>query len=226
VEELEAKELGKESQEVFPMYSIDMAGLDRAELYKLLTGGVLPRPIAWVSTLSRDGQVNLAPFSFYTVASTDPPTLCISIAPDQREGAARRGVKDTLANIEATGEYVVHLATDDLTDKVLATGNNLPAEVDEFELTGLTKAPSRHVRPYRIAESPVQMECRHRQTLPIGTDRLVLGEVLCVHIAEGIYDGDTIDVERLNPLSDFAAGHLHRRGEVFRPQPADRALQA
>ena len=130
---------------------------------RVLTGVVVPRPIALVSTKSTDGIVNLAPFSFFNAVSYDPPTIIFSSS--RRVGDK---AKDTLANIEATGEFVIAVVVDEIAEAMNRTAAEYPAEVNEFEIAGLTEAPSDLVAPPRVAESPVNMECRLVQVVPIG----------------------------------------------------------
>lgn len=138
-------------------------------MYPLLNSAVVPRPIAWVSSLAQDGTVNLAPHSYFTVASVDPPVVSFTSI----------GRKDSQRNIEATGEFVVNLVTEGLADACNLTGTDFPPEVDEFAAVGLEKAPSRLVRPPRVAGSPVALECRLVHTWCAGgTSTVIFGEVV------------------------------------------------
>lgn len=164
---------------------------------------VVPRPIGWISTTSVRGIDNLAPFSQFQNVSYDPPTilLCANQTPDGRR-------KDTVVNIESTGEFVWNMATFALREAMNITATDLPHEVDEFERAGLAKAPSTRVRPPRVADSPVQFECRLLQTVripgntPVGTVDVIFGRVVAVHIADGALDGSgRLDITRLRPLA-------------------------
>lgn len=158
----------------------DFAELKTQDRYKLLVSCVVPRPIAWVVTQSEDGALNAAPYSFFNVFAPDPPIVCIGI------GGRRAGdVKDTGANIRTTGEFTVCLVNQATAQAMNVTAIDFGPEVDELAEAGLTPVPSTRVRPPRIAESPVALECRRFTTLEIANDRaLVLGEVVAMHIAD------------------------------------------
>ena len=158
----------------------DLATLPDRDRYKLLVACVVPRPIAWVVTLSAEGGLNAAPYSFFNAMSSDPPVVAIGI------GTRPSGdLKDTGANIRETHQFVVNLVNADNADAMNQTAYDHAPGVDEIERAGLTTVPSTHVRPPRIAESPVAMECEHVQTIDIGPDRaIVLGRVLAMHIAD------------------------------------------
>jgi flavin reductase (DIM6/NTAB) family NADH-FMN oxidoreductase RutF len=164
---------------------------------------VVPRPIGWISTLSRDGVANLAPFSQFQNLTFNPPY--IMIISGQKISGER---KDTIENAERTGEFVWNMATYALREAVNISAQELPSSVDEFELAGLTKAPSRLVKPPRVAESPIQFECEYYQTirLPLGGAKravdLLIGRVVGIHIAkEAIADDGKIDVVNIRPLA-------------------------
>lgn len=171
------------------------------EPYKLLVGSVVPRAIAWVSTRSPDGVANIAPYSFFTVASASPPTLCVSIGPSTRPAEP---VKDTLANLRATGECTVNIARVDLLDAVNTTASTLPAAADEFAVAGLTEEPATLVGAPRIAEAPIAMECRLDRVVEVGTNALVLLRVLLWRFEDGLRDGTYVSMERLRPLGRLA----------------------
>ncbi|AQA06195.1 hypothetical protein BVC93_06635 [Mycobacterium sp. MS1601] len=179
---------------------MDITALDPALAYKVLVGAVQPRPIAWVSTAAPDGTANLAPFSFFTVASREPATVLVSIGPK-----ADGGVKDTLANVRATGDFVVNIASFDHHLAVSTSAATVAPEIDEFELAELTRVDSDVVRAPRVAEARLSIECRLFEEHQIGTDTVVYGTVLRVHAAEGVLD-DTLRVDNdvLNPLGRLA----------------------
>ena len=169
---------------------------------RVLTGVVVPRPIALVSTVSPEGVVNLAPFSFFNAIAYDPPTLVLGIS-----RSAGWKAKDTLANIEATGEFVVNVVVDEIAAAMNATAAEYPADVDEFEVSGLTAIPSDVVRPPGVAESPVNMECRLNQVIAIGDEAahaLVIGEIALMRIRDDIISGHRIDHSRLKPVGRLA----------------------
>jgi flavin reductase (DIM6/NTAB) family NADH-FMN oxidoreductase RutF len=192
---------------------------------RVLTGVVVPRPIAFVSTISASGLVNLSPFSFFNAVAYDPPTLVFSCSkyaagwPDKK--------KDTLANIEETGEFVVNVVVDDIAEAMNQTAAEYPTEVNEFEVAGLTAAPSDLVRPPRVAESPVNMECRLVQVVPIGEGRhqhgLVIGEIVLLHIRDDIISGHRINHQKLRPTGRLAGNMYCHTGDVFElPRPVYR----
>jgi len=187
-------------------------------IYKLLIGCVVPRPIAWVSSLSDDAVPNVAPFSFFMAVCNNPPTLAFSSG--RREG----GKKDTIRNIEHTQDFVVNLVDDALAEQMNLTSGEYPPEVDEFALTGLTAAPGVKVQAPRVAESPISMECRVVQILPVGhgPHSLVLGEIVYFHIRDDLYNPATgrIDMHRLQPVGRLAGNlytHVHDIFEMKRP---------
>ncbi|MFG6149356.1 flavin reductase family protein [Halobacillus sp. B23F22_1] len=181
----------------------DPAEHETNQVYKLLSGSVVPRPIAWVSTQSPDGVMNIAPYSFFTVASRKPPMLCISVGPGVGE---RKGtVKDTLENIRSTGEFVINISSTPLGNEVQKTSENFPSEVDEFAEAGLTPASSEKVKPMRIKEAPIQMECKLEQIVKLGSDHLVIGEMVMYHIQDDYYEDDyKVNLDKLRPLGRLA----------------------
>ncbi|WP_371017965.1 flavin reductase family protein [Pseudalkalibacillus sp. JSM 102089] len=187
--------------------------LKTKDIYKLLTGSVVPRPIAWVSTVSEDGVHNLAPFSFFTVASIRPTILAISIGPGTGE---RQGTeKDTLANIRSQQEFVINVVSSSLGNEMQKSAENVPAEVDEFEHAGLTPIDSKTVQPKRVKEAAIHMECKLHQIIPLGSNALVLGEMTHYHIQDDTYLGDyKVDLEKLSPLGRLA-GNYSESKEFF-----------
>jgi flavin reductase (DIM6/NTAB) family NADH-FMN oxidoreductase RutF len=155
--------LGPRQAEKDAIMIIDPSELDLQSCYKLLIGSVVPRPIAWTSTMSREGTYNLAPFSFFTVASRNPPMLCISVGP-RPDGDVE---KDTLSNVEETGEFVVNIVSLSLSNTMHESSKNHPSEADEFEKAGLTPAPCEVVRVPRVEEAGVSMECILDRVLPL-----------------------------------------------------------
>ncbi len=181
---------------------------------RVLTGVIVPRPIAFVSSTSSDGAVNLAPFSFFNAVSSSPPTVVIGISrnADWKE-------KDTLVNIETTREFVVNVVVDDIAEAMNRTAAEYPADVDEFEIAGLTQAPSKRVKPPRVAESPVSLECRLNQVVQIGSGKsesgLVIGDIVLVHIRDDIINGHRIDHHRLRPTGRLAGNMYCHTQDVF-----------
>jgi flavin reductase (DIM6/NTAB) family NADH-FMN oxidoreductase RutF len=188
----------------------DPKELTEKDVYKLLIGSVVPRPIAWVSTISTEGVVNLAPFSFFNVASRNPPMLCISIGPGvgEREGAE----KDTLVNIRNQKEFVINVVPSSLGNEMQKTSENLPSDVDEFEAAGLTTLESTVVKPKRVKEAPIQMECQLEQVIQLGSDHLVIGRMVRYHINDDYYLGNyKVDLEKLQPLGRLAGNYSESR---------------
>ncbi len=173
---------------------IDVANTPVVEVYQALVGIVTPRPIAWVTTVDAAGRVNLAPFSFFNAFGANPPVVVFS--PTNRRDGSK---KDTLLNVEATGEFVVHASVASLADKINATSKELPPGESEVELVGLTTVPAVKVGPPRVAESPVHLECVVRQIVPCGTGpiaaNLVIGQVVTMHVADEVLD----DKRRVDP---------------------------
>ena len=183
---------------------LDPDDLGPRDVYKLLIGSVVPRPIAWTSTVSREGRRNLAPFSFFTVASRNPPTLCISIGP-RTEGD--RPTKDTLDNIRETGDLVINVVSLLLANAMHESSRTHPPEVDEFKAAGLTPASCEAVTAPRIEEAFVRMECRLDRVLSIGEDHLVLARMLRFHVRDDLYKDGRKDVAALQPLGRLAGNY-------------------
>lgn len=170
----------------------------------MLNSIVVPRPIAWVSTLSADGVLNLAPHSFFTVTCVQPPMVQFT--------SVRR--KDSLNNVEATGEFVVNFAAEPLYEQVNASGTNFPPEISEFDAVGVTTEPSRTVSVPRVAESPVAIECTLHTTLEFGDCTVVIGRVRHLAIDAAMMDGDHPEVTRLRPLARLGKDEWATLGEV------------
>ena len=185
---------------------------------RVLTGVVVPRPIAFVSSISPDGVVNLAPFSFFNAIAYHPATIVLGIS-----RSAGWKAKDTLANIEATNEFVVNVVVDEIAEAMNSTAAEFPASVDEFDISGLTPLPSEAVTPPRVAESPVNMECRLNRVVDIGAGKahaLVIGEIELMHIRDDIIDGHRINHQRLKPVGRLAGNmycNTHDVYEMVRP---------
>ena len=163
---------------------------------------VAPRPIGWLTTLSADGVVNLAPFSFFNGVASSPPTVIAGIN-DRGPG----GAKDTLANCRATGEFVVNVATWDLRNVLNLTSASLGPEIDEMSLVGLTPTPSKLVSPPRVAESPIHLECKVLQFVELPSDdpetrnTTIFGHVVGIHIDESVLTDGLVDVTKLKPIA-------------------------
>lgn len=202
----------------------DPQRLDTAAMYKLLIGSVVPRPIAWVSSVDAAGVRNLAPFSYFMAITHDPPTVAFSAGPRGGETSGARGQKDTLSNVQATGEFVINVVDDPLAAAMNVTSGDYPPEVDEFAHAGLTAAASARVKAPRVAAAPIAMECRLAQVLPVGRlpHHLVVGEIVHLHVRDDVYDPATgrIDMHRLRPVGRLAGHlytHVHDIFELKRP---------
>jgi flavin reductase (DIM6/NTAB) family NADH-FMN oxidoreductase RutF len=196
------------------MRTLRVSALERDATYRLLAGLVVPRPVAWVSTLSRSGVPNLAPFSFFTVVGASPPLLGVSI----NQGKAR-GPKDTFVNIRDTGEFVVNIGDADTVAAMEATSAEVPPEVDEFRLAGLTAVYDNcFVQAPRVAQAPAQFECVHERTVDFGEYAFVVGEVKAVHLREGLCDERLrIDLERFRWVGRLAGGQYCHATPGFTP---------
>ena len=182
---------------------LELAQLPALERYKLLIGLVIPRPIAWVSTLSENGVANCAPFSFFNVISEDPP-LCILSFNWRSDGT----IKHTLKNIRRSGEFVVNLADEGTANALHLCGTELPEAESEFAKFGLTPVPAKLVKHPRIGEAAASFECRVERRIPFGPEReMVVGEILLIHARDGIIDPATkrISEERYRPVGRLFA---------------------
>lgn len=195
---------------------IDPLSLPWKSVYKILIGSVIPRPIGWISSIDIDGCANLAPFSFFNVACGNPPHVlfCPMIrGTDQKP-------KDTLSNVRATGEFVVNIVTEGLAQAMNLTSTELPAEINEFEYSGLTPQPSATVRPPRVAESPLHFECKVATIFDIGdqpgSGSVVIGRVVHIHVRQDVLLGsDKIDLEKLKPIGRLAGSDYCRVTDLF-----------
>ncbi|MDP9405742.1 MAG: flavin reductase family protein [Actinomycetota bacterium] len=176
------------------MPSFDPAELNPAETYFLLTSLVVPRPIAWVSSLAPDGTRNLAPHSYFNAISSHPPIVHFTST----------GVKDSLRNVRATGEFVVNVVTADLVEPMNLTAADFPPEEDEFTWAGLAAAPSAVVAPPRVAAAQAAMECRLRDVVSMGNGHMVFGDVVAVHVADEVWHDGRVDPGRLHAVGRLA----------------------
>ena len=199
--------------------TINPQDTDPRNIYQLMIGAIVPRPIAFVSTISAAGVPNLAPFSFFTAVSANPPVVCF--CPMVRGNGT---TKDTLNNIRETKEFVVNVVPEAIAQQMNLCSGEYPPNVDEFVVSGLTTVPSEAVRPPRVMESPVQMECRLVQIVEISNKPLggsmVFGEIVRMHLADGIVDGYKIDPDRLNAIGRMGGPtytRTHDRFDLQRP---------
>lgn len=199
------------------------ADVSRHERYKLLASFVLPRPIAWVTTIGPTGVVNAAPFSFFNVFAEDPPLIMFAIdkRPDGR-------IKDTWINIERTGEFVVNMTDEPLAEKMHQSSGDFPPEIGEPNYLGLSLAPSVDVAPPRIAQAPWAMECKTWQVINVRDDRqLVIGEGLRFHIRDELWDPKAMRVytERYHPIGRMFVDRYCRTDDriIFPPAEGPKA---
>jgi flavin reductase (DIM6/NTAB) family NADH-FMN oxidoreductase RutF len=196
---------------------VDPRAISSDAAYHWMAATIVPRAIAWVSTLNEDGGANLAPFSFFTGASSDPPTCIICVS---RKGRVEPGAKkDTWANIERTGEYVIHVVSDALAPAMNVTSKEYAHGEDEFEIAGLAKAPSELVAPPRVAEAPVAMECRLHKIVEVGNEgdetAIIIGEILVWHVSDDVLTGGRVDFGKLDAVGRMGAPVYARTRERF-----------
>ena len=212
-----------------PMFSLNPANCEPRQIYKLMTGIIVPRPIALVSTMDRNGIANLAPFSFFSGVGSNPPTVlfCPTVrAPNRSASISWPDIrKDTLRNVEETGEFVVNVVSEAIAAAANAASAEVPPEVDEFVLAGLTPLASHAVRPPRVAESPAQMECKLLQVIYTshapGGGVIVLGEVVRFHLREDLFEDFRVDPAGLDAVGRMAGNSWVRtrdRIEFIRPR--------
>lgn len=185
--------------------------------YKLLTGVVVPRPVAWITTCGENGVVNVAPFSSYNYVCDTPPMLAVNIAA-QDDGV----LKDTARNIRETGEFVVNVATRSALDLMNASSAQYPMHASEAEHLGIPLLPGKLVKVPRVAISPVQMECRLSQVVPLGagSNTLYIGEVIMFHLDGAVYDGNHVNSVAIDPIARLGGPFYAALGEILkRPRP-------
>ncbi|MDP6396783.1 MAG: flavin reductase family protein [Candidatus Marinimicrobia bacterium] len=186
------------------------------DIYKLMIGSIVPRPIAFVSTISKDGTRNLAPFSFFNGICSNPPT--IMFAPARRSYSGE--TKDTLNNIRNTEEFVVNIVSEGFAEQMVACSTDFDPEVDEFDVSGLTPVPSKIVAPPRVEESRVNFECRLNQIVDIGDGSagsgfVVIGTVVLFHVDDSIYENGRINLEKFKPIGRLAGSSYSRITDTF-----------
>ena len=195
---------------------LDVDKLSYAERHKLLGNMVVPRPIFLVSTLSKSGSSNLAPYSLSNVVCYTP--AMVFLTPMRKNGG---GKKDTLVNIEQTQEFVINMVTEDMMEQVTMTSRAYPPEVDEFKISGFTPVPCDLVKPARVAESPFNLECRLTQIIPFGdpaniTGDMILGTILRVHIADNYCNRGVVDAASAHLVGRMGLGFYTRTRDLFK----------
>jgi len=179
--------------------------------HKIMIGSILPRPIAFVSTQSKDGNYNLAPFSYFNGICSNPPS--IMFAPGRRGYDGK--TKDTLNNIESTGEFVVNIVSEDFAEQMVVCATDFEPEINEFTISGLTPATCMKISPPRVQEARISYECKLNQIVPVGNEGpgggfVVIGTVVLFHIDDEVYDDGRINLDKLNPVGRLA-GHTYSR---------------
>lgn len=198
------------------------ADLNPQQTYKLITGIVVPRPIAWVCTRSPEGVLNVAPFSAFTFVSNKPPMLGVNV------GRKAGVMKDTGRNIHATGEYVVHIGDESLVQPIHESAVEHPPEVSEVELLGLQTLPSECIGVPRLAAPPVAMECRLHRAIAFGDtgSEFIVGEVLRFHFRDGLCENGKVDTAKLRPLARLGGPVYAKLGEFIRLAPVAQTPKA
>lgn len=196
------------------LLSIDPVFMSERENYKFLIGSIIPRPIAFVTTMSKDGVLNGAPFSYFNIVSSNPPMISLSI---QRSNGK---MKDTARNILESKEFVIHIVDEQNVEKINQTAPSLPSEQSEVEEAGLTPVQSKRISVQGVKESKIRMECILEQSLELGgTDTpgcdMVIGRVVQFHTEDGIYDKGRIDPWGLAAISRLAGQSYAKIGEIF-----------
>lgn len=193
----------------------DPQEIDQSAIYKLLTGAVIPRPIGWISSISEDGIPNLAPFSFFNAVGDDPPHVMFStVRPNDSN-------KDTLNNVLATKQFVVNMVTEDTVERMNTTSQSFLPDENEFELAGLTPIPSVKIKPSRVKESPITMECElvHHYSLENhkhGGATIMVGKIVMFHVDESILlENYKINLETYRPVARLAGSNYSKLGEIF-----------
>ena len=193
---------------------LEPQSLSAGDVYRWMISVIVPRPIAFVSTVSETGSFNVAPFSYFVPLTSRPPLLGISI------NARAGGPKDTLRNVRATGDFVVNIVNEDLIERMVQSSGEWPEDVSEFELTGLTPVASDLVRAPRVGESPVSMECKVYREVPLGDTTLVVGELVRAHVRDDLMSDGRVDVAKLKPIGRLGGdGYSRIRADYHLQRP-------
>lgn len=194
---------------------LDPNEMDQKSIYKLLTGTIIPRPIGWISSINEEGITNLAPFSFFNAVGDDPPHLMFSA------GRGLTSNQDTLNNVLKTKQFVVNMVTEELVEQMNMTAQRIPTHESEFDFANLTPIPSLKIKPPRVKESPITLECElvHHYTLEnhkFGGSTILIGRIVLFHIDESmVLDNYKIDQEKYQPISRLAGANYSKIGEIF-----------
>ncbi len=189
----------------------DMSEVERSDRYKLLTGLVVPRPIGWIGTKGHDGILNLAPFSFFNLVSASPPTVIFS------GGRHADRQKDSVVHASESAEFTVNIVSESVAEAMSLTSGSYGAEVDEFEIAGLTPIMGSLVDAPLVAESPANLECRTVEVVTIGNgaSQLVIGEVVAVHVNESALDGTRVLFDQIAAIGRMAGSSYVTTRDVF-----------
>ncbi len=206
--------------------SLDPETMDVSSVHRLMISSVVPRPIAFVSTVSKAGVVNLAPFSYFNAVASKPPSVLFVVAANPHPRPPHGESKDTLVNVRETGEFVVNISSSWFAEALNFTSAEFDYGVDEMARAGLTAQRSDIVKPPRVAESAIQMECKLSKLVPIGaggpgSTTIVIGEIVRFHIANGFAENGVVSIEKLNPISRLGGisyGHVDQVFELPRPK--------
>ncbi len=185
--------------------------MDQAMRYRMVTSCTVPRPIAWVTTRSAAGVVNAAPFSSYNYIAHSPPMVAINV------GSRAGNLKDTARNMVETREFVINVPTEETLDVMHQTSSEYEAEVSETDLLHIPLMPSEFVKPPRIAISPIHLECRLTQVMPLGNgfNTLYVGEIVAFHLRDDIFDGRRVDFARLKPVARLGGPYYSTIGDIL-----------
>ncbi|HKJ33230.1 MAG TPA: flavin reductase family protein [Balneolales bacterium] len=193
---------------------IDLSSVEPTNRYKLLSSIIIPRPIAWITTINKEGHVNAAPYSYFNIMGTDPPV--VAVGPQYRYDF-REGLKDTPRNIRENGTFVINIVNEALAQKMDQTSGHYPCSVNELEEVDLDTAESVEIEAPRILQSPVSIECREHTTLFIGNTRVILGIALHLHINDDLIDQEHfyVDMEALKAVGRMGGGRYITTRDMF-----------
>jgi flavin reductase (DIM6/NTAB) family NADH-FMN oxidoreductase RutF len=193
---------------------LDPTSVAPRDLHQFLISVVVPRPIAFISTVGKNGRFNVAPFSYFNLISSRPPLVGISV------NRRATGPKDTARKIQETGDFVVNVVDEALNSRAVEASGDWPAEVDEFEVTGLTPTPSTKVQSPRVAESPVSLECVVERIIELGQTDFVVGEVVWAHVRDDVLSEGRVDPTKLRPVGRLGGdGYAIVREVIHLPRP-------
>tara|TARA_R100000908_G_scaffold60755_1_gene38339 strand:+ start:43293 stop:43892 length:600 start_codon:yes stop_codon:yes gene_type:complete len=192
---------------------IKQSEFSERKVVKLVKGTVVPRPIAWISSMGKNGIANLAPYSYFNVISHDPIMFIISIGLGHKIG---KDDKDTLSNIKETGDFVINMVSASLAEQMQISSTIFPKDVSEFDEAKLTPVKSELVEAPRVEEALISMECKLDRVMQIGDFNQVIGELVCYHIRDEVYmEGEKVNYQKYDPIGRMAANYTHVRDLFF-----------